>query len=138
MAEMEERRAYAQQTGLLISKHILEHSHVITKEDTEDSRPVQSVLVKSFEQAQQRCSTIWTEVTNWLQEILEHHIPAGQVGVFLAVLYQVMCTQQEGITLMLMAQARLPVHLCINNWPTQVSLTRLIAQVIPGLGSLTN
>ena len=63
---MEEWRAYAQQTGQLISKHILERSHVITKEDTEDSRPVQSVLVKSFEQAQQKCSTIWTEVTNWL------------------------------------------------------------------------
>ena len=80
VAEMEEQQAHAQKTGLLISKRILERSHMITKEDTEDSGPVQSVLVKSFEQAQQQCYTTWTEVTNWLTEILEHHIPCCPVS----------------------------------------------------------
>ena len=78
----------------------------------------------------------WAEVTSKVLEILQCHVPVGQVGVFLSTLYQVMCTQQQGITSMVVAQAR--AHLCINNWVTQVSLTQLFTQVIPGLGSLTS
>ena len=37
---------------------------------------------------------------------------------------------------MVVAQASIPVHLGVNNWATMASMTRLFAQVIPGLGSL--
>ena len=72
-------------------------------------------------------------MANRVPEILEKHVPVGQVGVFLAALYQLMCTQQQGITSMVVAQAGVPVHLGIHSWGTEVSLTRLFAQVIPGL-----
>ena len=58
------------------------------------------------------------------------------MGVFLAALYQLICTQQQGITLMVVTQAGILVHLGVNNWATTASMTRLFAQVIPGLGSL--
>ena len=58
------------------------------------------------------------------------------MGVFLAALYQLICTQQQGIILMVVAQAGIPVHLGVNNWATTASMTWLFAQVIPGLGSL--
>ena len=58
------------------------------------------------------------------------------MGVFLAALYQLICTQQQGITSMVVAQAGIPVHLGVNNWATTMSMTQLFAQVIPGLGSL--
>ena len=35
------------------------------------------------------------------------------------------------------AQAGVPVHLWVHSWATQVLLTQLFAQVIPGLRSLT-
>ena len=69
-------------------------------------------------------------------EIMAQHVLEGQLGVFLAALYQLICTQQQGITSMVVAQAGVPVHLGINNWATTASMTRLFAQVIPGLGSL--
>ena len=57
-------------------------------------------------------------------------------GVFLAALYQLICTQQQGITSIVVAQAGVPVHLGVNNWATTASMTQLFAQVILGLGSL--
>ena len=75
-------------------------------------------------------------VADQVPEIMAQHVPEGQVGVFLAALYQLICTQQQGITSMVVAQARVPVHLGVNNWATTASMTRLFAQVIPGLGSL--
>ena len=68
---------------------------------------------------------------------MAQHIPEGQVGVFLAALYQLMCTQQQGITSMVVAQARVPVHLGVHSWAMLASMTRLFAQVIPGLGSFS-
>ena len=64
-------------------------------------------------------------------------MPEGQVGVFLAALYHFMCMQQQGITSMMDAQAGVPVHLRVHSWVAQASLTRLFAQVILGLGSLS-
>ena len=76
------------------------------------------------------------KVADQVPEIMAQHIPEGQVGVFLAALYQLICTQQQGITSMVVAQASVPIHLGVNNWATTTSMTRLFAQVILGLGSL--
>ena len=76
------------------------------------------------------------KVADQVPEIMAQHIPEGQVGVFLAALYQLICTEQQGITSMVVTQASVPVHLGVNNWATTASMTRLFAQVIPGLGSL--
>ena len=70
-------------------------------------------------------------------EIMAQHVPEGQVGVFLAAMYQLICTQQQGITSMVVTQAGVPVHLRVNNWAATASTTQLFAQVIPGLGSCT-
>ena len=68
---------------------------------------------------------------------MAQHVPEGQVGVFLAALHQLMCTQQQGITSMVVTQARVPVHLGVHSWAMQASMTWLFAQVIPGLGSFS-
>ena len=59
------------------------------------------------------------------------------MGVILATLYQLLCTQQQGITSMVVAQARVPTHLGVHSWAAKVSMTQLFAQVILGLGSLS-
>ena len=76
-------------------------------------------------------------MTKWVPEILAKHVPEGQVGVFLAALYQLMCMQQQGITSMVVAQAGVPIHLGVHSWAAQVSMTQLFTQVILGLGSLS-
>ena len=76
------------------------------------------------------------KVADQVLEIMAQHIPEGQVGAFLAALYQLICTQQQGITSMVVAQAGVPLHLGVNNWATTASMTWLFTQVIPGLGSL--
>ena len=84
-----------------------------------------------------QCAATWEKVTKRVPEILAQHMPEGQVGVFLATLYQLMCMQQQGITSMVVAQAGVPVHLRVHSWAAQVSMTWLFAQVIPGLGFLS-
>ena len=79
----------------------------------------------------------WEKVTKRVPEILAKHMPEGQVGVFLAALYQLMCTQQQGITSMVVAQAGAPIHLGVHSWAAQASMTQLFTQVILGLGSLS-
>ena len=44
--------------------------------------------------------------------------------MFLATLYKVMCTQQQGIMSMVATQAAVPVHLGINNMATGYSQAR--------------
>ena len=79
----------------------------------------------------------WEKVANQVPEILAQHVPEGQVGVFLAALYQLMCTQQQGITSMVVTQAGVLVHLGVHSWATQASMTQLFTQVILGLVSLS-
>ena len=84
-----------------------------------------------------QCAATWEKVTKRVLEILAQYVLEGQVDVFLAALYQLMCMQQQGITSMVVTQARVPVHLGVHSWATQASMTQLFAQVILGLGSLS-
>ena len=93
-------------------------------------------LLESFTQVEAQCVVTWEKVTKWVPEILAKHMPEGQVGVFLAALYQLMCMQQQGITSMVVAQAGVPVHLGVHSWATQASMTWLFVQVIPEAGLL--
>ena len=64
---------------------------------------------------------------------MECNVPVDQIRVFLGAIYQALCSQQQGITSMVAAQTGVPLHLCINSWRTQRSITRLFSQVVPGL-----
>ena len=136
-ADMEAQRAHARETGQVVSDQILGRSQQATQSHLPDGGPVWAALLESFAQVEVQCAATWEKVTKWVPEILAQHMPEGQVGVFLAALYQLMCMQQRGITSMVVAQARVPVHLGVHSWAIQASMTRLFAQVIPGLGSLS-
>ena len=135
-AEMEIRRAHARSTGQVVSDWILARSREVAKDKFPDGGPVQMALLKSFAKVEERCMRTLKKVADQVLEIMAQHVLEGQVGVFLAALYQLICTQQQGITSMVVAQAGVPVHLGVNNWATTASMTRLFAQVIPDLGSL--
>ena len=93
-------------------------------------------LLQSFAKVEEQCMRTLEIVADQVPEIMAQHVLEDQVDVFLAVLYQLICTQQQGITSMVVTQAGLPVHLGVNNWATTASMIQLFAQVIPGLGSL--
>ena len=76
------------------------------------------------------------EVADRIPDIMARHVPAGQAQVFLNVMYQLLCTQYQAITTMVVTQTGPPVHSGMHNWATQASLTQLLTQVIPALGSL--
>ena len=135
-AKMEIRCAHARSTGQVVSDWILVQSREVAKDKFPDGGPVQTALLQSFAKMEERCMRTLKKVADQVPEIMAQHVPEGQVGVFLAALYQLICTQQQGITSMVVAQAGVPVHLGVNNWATRASMTRLFAQVIPGLGSL--
>ena len=134
---MEARRAHAWHTGQVISDRILDRSHQATQNQLQDGGPVQKALLESFARVEKQCAITREKVANKVPEILAQHVPESQVGVFLAALYQLMCTQQQGITSMVVTQAGVPVHLGVHSWAMQVAMTQLFAQVIPGLGSLS-
>ena len=135
---MEARQKHTRQTTQVISDRILGHSCQMAKSHLSNRGPVWAVLTESFAQVETQCADVWMKVADQVPGILIWHVPAGQVGMFLATLYQLMCTQQQGIAAMVVTHARVPVHLGIHNWATQVALIRLFAQVILGLGSLTH
>ena len=67
---------------------------------------------------------------------MARHVPAGQAQVFLNAVYQLLYTQYQAITTMVVTQTGPPVHSGMHNWATQASLTQLFTQVVPALGSL--
>ena len=135
-AEMETQHAHARSTGQVISDWILMWSREVAKNKFLDGGPIWMALLQSFAKVEEQCMRTLEIVADQVLEIMAKHVPEGQVGVFLAALYQLICTQQQGITSMVVAQAGVLVHLGVNNWATTASMTQLFAQVIPGLGSL--
>ena len=135
-AEMETRRAHARVMGQVISDRILAQSREVAKEKFPDGGPIQVALLQSVANVEERCMQTLKKVADQVPKIMAQHVPEGQVGVFLAALYQLICTQQQRITSMVVAQAGVPVHLEVNNWATTTLMTRLFTQVILGLGSL--
>ena len=135
-AKMEIRCAHARSTGQVVSDWILAQSREVAKDKFPNGGPVRMALLQFFAKVEERCMQTLKKVADQAPEIMAQHVPEGQVGVFLAALYQLICTQQQGITLMVVAQASVPIHLGVNNWATTASMTWLFAQVIPGLGSL--
>ena len=135
-AEMETQRTHAHSTRQVISDRILARSREVAKDKFLDGGPIRTALLQSFAKVEEQCMRTLEIVADQVPEIMAQHVPEGQVGVFLAALYQLICTQQQGITSMVVAQAGILVHLGVNNWATMASMTRLFAQVIPGLGSL--
>ena len=133
---MEIRRADARTTGQVVSEQILAWSREVAQDQFPGRGLTQAALLQSFAWVEEQCTQTLKKVANQVPEIMAQHVREGQVGVFLAALYQLICTQQQGITLMVVAQAGVPVHPGLNNWATTASMTRLFAQVIPGLGSL--
>ena len=67
---------------------------------------------------------------------MARHVPAGQAQVFLNIIYQLLCTQYQAITNMVVAQTGPPVCSGMHNMATQASLTQLLTQVVPALESL--
>ena len=131
-AEMETRCAHVWSTGQVVSDQILAWSREVAKDKFQDGGPIWMALAK----VEERCMLTLKKVADQVLEVMAQHIPEGQVGVFLAALYQLICTQQQGITSMVVTQTSVPIHLGVNNLTTTTSMTRLFAQVIPGLGSL--
>ena len=135
-AEMEIRWPHARTTGQVVSDRILQRSREVAQDQFLNGGPVWAALLQSFAKMEEQCTQTLKRVANQVPEIMAPHILEGQVGVFLAALYQLICTQQQGITSLVVAQAGVPVHLGVNNWVATASITQLFAQVIPGLGSL--
>ena len=135
-AKMEIQRTHAWSTGQVVSDQILAQSREVAKNKFPDGGPIQTALLQSFTKVEEWCMQTLKKVADQVPEIMVQHIPEGQVGVFLAALFELICTQQQGITSMVVTQAGVPVHLGINNWATTASMTQLFAQVIPGLGFL--
>ena len=118
---METRRAHARHTGQVVSDRILTRSQEVAQNQFPDGGPIRAALFQSFTWVDEQCTNTWEKFANQVLEILAQHVPEGQVGVFLAALYQLMCTQQQWITSMVVAQAGVPVHLGVHSWATTAS-----------------
>ena len=135
--DMEAQQAHARQTRQMVSDWILGWSRQAAQQNLPDGGPVWVALLVSFALVEAQCAATYEKVTKRVPEIMAKHVLEGQVGVFLVALYQLMCTQQQGITSMVVVQARVSIHLGVNSWAAQASMTWLFAQVIQGLGSLS-
>ena len=134
--DMEVRRGHTQKTRWEISNQILSLPNPVVGGQQALGEPVKTALLESFAVANAKCSRSWEEVADRIPDIMIKHIPVDQAQMFFAAVHQLLCTQYQAITTMVAAQTGPPVHLGMYNWGTQASLTRLLAQAIPALGSL--
>ena len=114
-ANMEVRQRHARQTGQEISDRILSHPSQMTGSQPGQEGLVRTALLESFTLVDMQCASVWNEVADQVPKIMIRHIPAGQAGVFLTAVYQLLCSQHQGIMAMVVAQAGIPVHLGIHN-----------------------
>ena len=135
-SDMEARQRHARQTRREVSNQILSLLNPMVAGPPTQVEPVRTTLLESFAIINVRCSSSWKEVADRILDIMVKHVPAGQAQVFLNVIYQLLCTQYQAITNMVVAQTGPPVRSGMHNWATQTSLTRLLTQVVPALGSL--
>ena len=135
-SDMEARQRHARQTGREVSNQILSLPNPMVMGLPTQGEPVRTALLESFAIVNAWCSSSWKEVADQIPDIMARHIPAGQAQVFLNVIYQLLCTQYQAITTMVVAQTGPPVRSGMHNWATQASLTRLFTQVVLALRSL--
>ena len=131
---MEVRQKHAQQTGWEVSNRILSLLNPMVMGPPTQGEPVRTTLLESFAIVNAWCSSSLKEVADRIPDIMARHILAGQAQVFLNVIYELLCTQYQAITTMVVTQTSPPVHSGMHNWATQASLTQLLTQVV--LGSL--
>ena len=135
-SDMEVRQRHAWESGWEVSNWILSLPNPMVMGPLTQGEPVRSALQESFTIVNAWCSSSWKEVADWIPDIMARHILAGQAQVFLNVVYQLLCTQYQATTTMVVAQTGPPFHSGMHNWATQASLTQLLTQVIPALESL--
>ena len=135
-SDIEVRQRHARQTGREVSNWILSLLKPMVAALPTQGELVRTALLESFAVVNARCSSSWKEVADRIPDIMARHVPAGQAQVFLNVVYQLLYTQYQAITTMVVAQTGPPVHSGMHSWATQVSLTWLFTQVVPALRSL--
>ena len=135
-SNMEVRQRHTRETRREVSNRILSLPNPMVAGLPTQGEPVRTALLESFAVVNMRCSSSWKEVADRILDIMARHIPAGQAQVFLNVVYQLLCTKCQAITTMVVTQTGPLVRSGMHNWATQVSLTQLLTQVIPALGSL--
>ena len=135
-SDMEARQRHAWETRQEVSNRILSLLNLMVTGPPTQGELVRTTLLESFTIVNMRCSSSWKEVADQIPDIMARHVPAGQAQVFLNVVYQLLCTQYQAITTMVVTQTSPPVRSGMHNWATQASLTRLLTQVIPALWSL--
>ena len=135
-SDMEARQRHAWQTGREVSNQILSLLNPMVAGLLTQGEPVRTTLLESFTIVNAWCSSSWKEVADRIPDIMARHILAGQVQVFLNVIYQLLCTQYQAITTMVVTETSPLVRSGMHNWATQASLTWLLTQVVLALRSL--
>ena len=110
-ADMEARRGLARKTGREVSNRILSLPHPVTGDPHILGELVKSALLESFAVANAQCSRSWEEVANRVPDIMARHVPVDQTQMFLAAVHQLLCSQYQVLTTMVVAQTGPPVRL---------------------------
>ena len=134
--DMEVRQRHNRQTSWEVSNQILSLPNPMVKGLPTQGELVRTTLLESFAVVNAWCSSSWKEVADWIPDIMARHVPAGQAQVFLNVVYQLLCTQYQANTTMVVAQTDPPVRSGMHNWAAQASLTRRLTQMVLALRSL--
>ena len=100
---MEARQRHARQTGREVSNWILSLLNPMVVGLLTQGEPVRTALLESFAIVNLWCSSSWKKVADRIPDIMARHVLAGQAQVFLNVVYQLLCTQYQAITTMVVA-----------------------------------
>ena len=114
MAEQSHLLEDAWKAGMEITKEILALYPLEGKKEPAD--PLHDLTVRAFNAARRHIESTFLSL-HWQLPVLVHqHVPPTQAGVFLAAIFQIMCTYWQEMDNMVLSQTIMPAQVVPNMW----------------------
>ena len=117
MAEQSHLLEDAQKAGMEITKEIL--ALYLPEGKKEPTDPLHDLMIQAFNAARKHIEDDFQSLHHKLPVLVHQHVPLAQAGVFLAAIFQIMCTYWQEMDNMVLSQTVMLAQVIPNMWGVQ-------------------
>ena len=114
VAELSRLLEDTRKVGMEIMKEILALYPLEGKKEPAD--PLHDLMVQAFNAGQRHIEDTFLSLHQQLPVLVHQHVPLVQGGVFLAPIFQIMCTYWQEMDNMVLSQTIMPAQVVPNMW----------------------
>ena len=107
----------ARKAGMEITREILALYPPEGKKEPADV--LHDLMIRAFNAAQKHIEEAFLCLHHKLPVLVHQHVPPAQAGVFLAAIFQIMCTYRQEMDNMVLSQTVMPAQVIPNMWGVQ-------------------